>query len=80
MGVQTADTDASVLAAVERVLTASFIMQVEACARQGAQTGNYMSEDYGRIWRAQQAQYVSPEHDESMAQVAALNDALHQDG
>lgn len=77
---QVADGEAPLLEGVEQALTASFVEQIEDCARRDAQTGNRMSEEYDTLWKKQQAQYVSPERDNAIARVSALTDALWQEG
>ena len=70
------NTEAPLLERVEQALTDSFVAQVEDRARQDAQTGNYMSEEFNELWQNQQTQYVSPERDDAIARVSALADAL----
>ena len=65
---------------VEKSLTDSFVTQIEDCAKLDAQTGNYMSEEYNKLWKEQMAQYISPDREEVMARVSALADALRQEG
>ena len=74
------DPDAPLAYRVEQALTDSFVAQVEECARRDAQTGDHMSEEYNELWKGQQAQYVSPERDETITRVSALADALRQEG
>ena len=78
--IQTDDPEAPLLEAVERALTEDYVAQVEDCARRAAQTGNYASKEYDRLWKDQQARYVSPERDDAVARVSALADALRQEG
>ena len=73
------NTEAPLLERVEQALTDSFVAQVEDRARQDAQTGNYMSEEFNELWQNQQTQYVSPERDDAIARVSALADALRQE-
>lgn len=78
--IQTDGSEAPLLEAVERALTEDYVAQVEDCARRASQTGNYASKEYERLWKGQQAKYVSPERDEAVARVSALADVLRQEG
>ena len=77
---QVSDVEAPLLEGVEKALTEDYIAQVEDCARRDAQAGNYMSAEYYRLWKDQQAKCISPERDDAIARVSALADSLWQEG
>lgn len=80
MELQVSDLEAPLLESVEQALTSSFVTKVAECARQDAQAGHYMSEDFNVLLKNQKALYISPERGSAIDRIAALADALYQEG